>query len=91
MQDEEFEWDDDKAGVNLTKHSIPFELARKVFSDPAHQERLDDDPGEERWIALGCAEGRVLVVTFTERENRTRIISARKANKNEQRRYFAGL
>ena len=91
MTDDEFEWDDDKARINLDKHQISFDLARKVFDDPARNERLDDDQAEERWIAIGLAEGRVLFIVFTERDGRTRIISARKANRNEQARYLAGL
>jgi uncharacterized protein len=91
MRDHSFEWDDDKARINLEKHEISIDLARHVFDDPAREERLDDDPVEERWIAIGMADGRVLFVVFTERDGRMRIISARKANKNEQARYFSGL
>ena len=90
MKDDKFEWDDDKARINLDKHEISFDLASKVFDDPAREERLDDDTDEERWIAIGLAEGRVLFIVFTERNGRTRIISARKANRNEQASYFAG-
>ncbi len=91
MRDQWFEWDDDKAWINLEKHDVSFELARCVFDDPNLDERLDDDPDEERWAATGMAKDQVLVVIYVERAGRTRIISARRASKHEQARYFAGL
>jgi uncharacterized DUF497 family protein len=91
MEGDEFEWDDEKARTNLIKHDVSFELARLVFDDLDRQERMDEDPDEERWVVMGLVGGHVLVVAYTERKVRRRIISARKANRNEQRRYFARL
>jgi uncharacterized DUF497 family protein len=86
----DFEWDPAKANTNLLKHGVDFEVASRVFQDPAAIIEPDDsDPGEERWRAIGLAGGEVLFVVFTERnEHVTRIVSARKANKREERAYF---
>jgi len=88
MQD--FEWDQAKARTNLAKHGVDFEVAKNVFLDPAAITEPDDgDPVEERWRTIGLASGKVLFVIFTERDgNVIRIISARKANKREQKAYF---
>ena len=70
---------------------MSFELAKTVFYDPFAVERLDDreDYGEERFVLIGKAEGNVvLLVAYTEREGRMRIISARRATQNEQDDYF---
>lgn len=90
MIDEELEWDDNKAASNIEKHGVSFEEARAVFRDPFAIELLDDrmDYGEERYILLGMAHGSVLVVVYTERQSRNRIISARKAEPNEQKFYY---
>jgi uncharacterized DUF497 family protein len=66
-------------------------LAKTVFKDPFAIERLDDreEHGEERFVIIGAAEGRVLLfVAYTDREERIRIISARRATQNEQDDYF---
>jgi uncharacterized DUF497 family protein len=66
-------------------------LAKTVFKDPFAIEFLDDreDYGEERFVIIGMAEGQVLLfVVYTERVERIRIISARRATKNEQDQYF---
>ena len=88
MQDDRFEWDDEKAKSNWRKHRTTFEEARAVFEDPDRIDLLDDDPDEERWLAIGAVGAKCLAVVFTERNNRTRIISARKADKHEQADYF---
>lgn len=90
MIDKEFEWDDDKAASNAEKHGVSFAAARSVFRDPFAIELLDDrmDYGEQRYILFGMAHGSVLVVVHTERQNRNRIISARKAEPNEQKFYY---
>ena len=87
----EFEWDTDKAAENLRKHGGSFEFAAKAFRDPFAVEWIDDreDYGEERTILLGMADGSILVVVYTERENRIRLISARRATKNEQDIYHS--
>ena len=72
----QFEWDDEKAADNLRKHGVSFEFAKKAFVDPMGIERIDDrrDYGEERFILIAMAEGHVLFVAYTERENRFRLI-----------------
>jgi uncharacterized DUF497 family protein len=89
MIDATFEWDDAKATANLAKHGVSFERARLVFRDVAMIEVYDDrrDYAEDRFIATGDAGGVVLVVAFTEREERVRIISARRASRHEQQTY----
>ena len=87
----EFEWHDAKAEANLQAHGVSFDLAKTVFKDPFAIERLDDreEHGEERFVIIGAAEGRVLLfVAYTDREERIRIISARRATQNEQDDYF---
>ena len=86
-----FDWDDAKAAANLQAHGVSFELAKTVFKDPFAIEFLDDreDYGEDRFVIIGMAEGQVLLfVAYTERVERIRIISARRATKNEQDQYF---
>jgi len=89
MQDEEFEWDDDKAALNWRNHGIRFEMAREAFRDVFAVAWVDDRHGdqEERFNVLGVVESRLLHVTYTLRNDRTRIISARKAEPHERRRY----
>ena len=86
----EFEWDQDKAAANLTKHGIDFVEASTIFGDPL--EVTIPDPGhsegEARFLSLGrSATGQLLVVAYTEREGRIRIIHARVAEPNERRAY----
>jgi uncharacterized protein len=89
MRDDEFEWDDAKAAANLRKHAVGFAMARAVFRDPFAVERLDDrhQYGEERFVIIGVADGRLLTVAYTVRGDRLRIISARGAEPDEQRQY----
>ena len=85
----EFEWDEQKAGVNLQKHHIDFRDAVLVFFD---SNRLDDEDystSEERYRTIGLVRGRVLFVVYTWREERIRIISARKATQHERQKYYA--
>jgi hypothetical protein len=90
MLDEEFEWDDDKAASNFAKHGVSFDEARAVFRDPFAIELLDDreDYGEDRFILIGVSMSEILVVVHTERNERNRLISARRAEPNEQRFYY---
>ncbi|HEY5177920.1 MAG TPA: BrnT family toxin [Terriglobales bacterium] len=86
-----FEWHAAKAEANLEAHGVSFDLATTVFKDPFAVERLDDrqDYGEQRFVIIGMAEGRVvLFVAYTGREERIRIISARRATQYEQDDYF---
>lgn len=80
-----YEWDSAKAVSNLRKHGISFPYATRVFLDPHRQERLDtrEEYGEERWIVLGRVDEFVLVVVYTLRGSNTRLISARKADRND--------
>jgi len=84
-----FEWDDRKAAQNIAKHGVPFEYAVRVFLDPHRLDSEDTrrDYGEERWLTLGRIDDRLFVVAFTPRGNTIRLISARKANEREQRKY----
>jgi uncharacterized protein len=86
----EFEWDNVKARDNLLKHGVSFEFAAKAFRDPFGIEWIDEreDYGEVRTVLLGMADGTILVVVYTERETRIRLISARRATKNEQDTYY---
>ena len=88
MRDDEFEWDDAKAASNYRKHNVTFEQARTAFDDPDCVDRDDPDPDEQRIIRLCRLGQRILVIVWTQRGNRVRIISARPANANEQRAYF---
>jgi uncharacterized DUF497 family protein len=88
----QFEWDPRKAASNLTKHGVPFSRAIKVFEDPARQEQLDtsNEFSEERWLTLGRADNGILHVVSTQWQESIRLISARKATRNEQRIYWDG-
>ena len=86
-------WDPNKDRINRQKHGIGFEPALRVFSDPfamSEQDRIED--GEERWRTIGLIEGvLVVLVAHTFREDpdgvTIRIISARRATRQERRRY----
>ena len=88
-----FEWDSTKAASNLRKHGVSFPTATRVFSDPyalMEQDRIEN--GEERWQTIGVVDGIVmLLVAHTVREQDDieviRIISARRADRKERRRY----
>jgi uncharacterized protein len=91
MQDREFEWDSLKAAANRLRHGIAFEHAVRAVIDPRALETIDDreDYGEERINLIGMGEvGVILHVTYTERGQRIRIISARRANKHEREEYY---
>ena len=90
MIDEKFEWDDEKAAANFAKHGITFNEAVLGFSDAFAIERVDDrrNYGEERMNLLAMCQGSVIRVTYSERGNRVRIISAREAEKHEQDDYY---
>ena len=86
----EFEWDEKKNSENIRKHGLDFTDARQVFQNPVFV-KLDDreDYGEDRWIGIGMMpNGIVVVFAFTEKDEETiRMISMRKATKNERTRY----
>ena len=85
-----FEWDASKAAENLRKHGVSFDEAITVFGDPLNLLMPDPDHsvGEKRYLLLGTSHRqRLLVVAFAERPPRTRLISARRANSRERRKY----
>ena len=86
----DFEWDDLKAAENVRRHGVRFGQAALAFRDPFAVEWIDQREayGEERMILLGMSGSQVLNVVYTGRGERIRIISARRANKNEQDLYY---
>ncbi|MEO8130222.1 MAG: BrnT family toxin [Bryobacteraceae bacterium] len=89
----EYEWDKKKALQNITKHGVEFADALAVLEDlnalSLTEESVD---GEERSVTIGTdVLGRILVVVYTWRENRLRLISARQATPNERCQYIEGL
>ena len=83
-----FEWDENKELLNIAKHRLDFRTAARVFLDPFLLEFEDDrNYNETRWNVIGMVDGRVLFVTYTERNERIRIISARGAEAHERRKY----
>ena len=85
------EWDPDKAASNLKKHGVDFADAATVLSDDLAVTILDDLSDEERYVTIGSdALGRVLVVVYTWRGDRVRLISARTATRRERRQYAGG-
>jgi uncharacterized protein len=89
----EFEIDPAKAEQNLKKHEVSFEEAASVFGDPMAYTFPDPDHsiGEERWLMFGTSQmGRLLVVIYTHRRRKYRIISARLATKRERKIYEEG-
>lgn len=85
-----FTWDERKAASNLRQHGVAFEIALMAFRDPFAVEQIDDreDYGEERINMLGMCDGVILFVTYTERGEEIRLISARRAERHERDRYF---
>jgi uncharacterized protein len=88
-------WDPVKAGANRKKHKVTFEQARDAFKDINALDEIDDKEnyGEDRYNLTGMVDGRLLVVTYTQlMDDRSgdeiiRIISARKAERREAKRY----
>lgn len=97
MPETRFTWDEDKNRANQRKHGVRFEDAAQVFADPLHVMRQDRvEGGEHRWQTIGQAYGITLLLvahTITEEDSNgqlielIRIISARKADRAERRRY----
>jgi uncharacterized DUF497 family protein len=90
--DIQFEWDSAKAQSNLRKNQISFEDAVRVFLDPDRLEAFDvrQADGEDRWITIGLVEPALLVVVYTVRGEEgevIRLISARRADKDERAQY----
>jgi uncharacterized protein len=88
-----FEWDPVKAEANARKHDVTFDEASTVFGDPLNLLMPDPDHSldEERYLLLGMSNRRkLLIVAFAERPPRTRLISARRATREERRQYEEG-
>jgi len=89
----EFEWNPDKAELNRQKHGISFEEAATVFGDSLSVTFPDPDHsvGESRYVIIGISRfGQLLIVSHTDRRAKVRIISARKATRQERRFYEEG-
>ena len=91
--DDLFEWDSDKNRANISKHGISFQQAIGVFKDEDRLEFFDElhsDEKEQRYITLGMLRDKMVIalVVSTDRQSRTRIISARFASKKEEKVYY---
>jgi uncharacterized DUF497 family protein len=89
----DFEWDDAKAEANEGKHGVSFTEAMTVFADLLSLTGFDPDHSqdEDRYITMGLSvAGRLLLVSHTDRREKVRIISARKASRRERRDYEDG-
>lgn len=89
LGDLKFVWDSEKAEKNWQKHKVRFEIAVRVFLDENNFDDYDESHSddEDRFKIIGKVD-KVLVVIYTERSERTRIISARYATKKEEANYF---
>lgn len=87
-----FEWDENKEKINKAKHKISFETAKLVFDDEYRIEKYDfkNSISEDRYITIGEIHGQLLLVfvSYTERGDAVRIISARRATKTERSEYY---
>ncbi|MGI8403097.1 MAG: BrnT family toxin [Gemmatimonadaceae bacterium] len=89
----EFDWHEAKNRINIRRHGVDFADAIRIFESPTF-ERWDDrrDYGEDRWLAVGLVDGIELTVIYTDvhtdRGQVRRIISARRATKNERQAYY---
>lgn len=85
----EFEWDDAKSEICFRERGFDFAYVARVFLDPQRVVEPDKrlDYGEPRYRVFGRVDGRVFAAVYTPRGGRCRLISARKANSREVRRY----
>lgn len=81
-----FEWDEDKAAKNLRKHKVAFAAVEDFEWDVAVY-RIDHEDGEERLVATSFIGNKLHVLVYVERGDRIRVISLRRAEKKEVRRY----
>ncbi len=87
-----FSWDKEKRKENIKKHGLDFADAGIVFSGVTIT--LEDDRnfyGEQRFVTIGMLQSIIVVIVHTEDNNDIRVISMRKATKNEQKLYFKGF
>ncbi len=86
---DDVDWDNANAEAHFTKHGVPFDYAARVFLDPDRADldvsRAED--GEERRKAVGMIESKLYAIVYAPRDGAARIISARRANTQESRRY----
>jgi uncharacterized DUF497 family protein len=90
MQAMSFEWDETKAAANLSKHGVSFDEAKTVFDDPLYIDFYNPDHSadEHRYIIIGeSQQGRLLMVSYTERADAIRIISSRELTPAERKEY----
>lgn len=90
----EFEWNQNKAKLNLEKHGVSFQEASTVFNDPLSVTFSDPDHsiGENRYIIIGRSQfGQLLIVAHTDRGEEVRVISARKITQQERKFYEEGI
>ena len=88
----ELEWDDRKNRLNIAKHGIDFADAWRIFAKSMLiRQDTRKEYRETRWIALGDLKGIIVVLVFTIRGEKTRIISIRKGNKHERQIYRAEI
>jgi hypothetical protein len=88
-----FEWDENKADKNLLKHQVSFDEAKTVFDDPLYIDFYDPDHSvdEDRYLIVGQSnQERILIVSYTERANSIRLISARELTRQERKVYEEG-
>jgi len=87
---DEFEWSPAKADANFMKHGVSFTAAARVFEDAQRVEWADvrEDYGEDRFVTVGAVNAGVLSVVYTVRDAVIRIISARRASKEEEKEYY---
>jgi len=89
----QFEWDEIKAEANLKKHDVSFKEAETIWDDYFYIDLFDEKHSieENRFLIVGESEGkRLLIVSYTERENRVRVISARELTPKERKDYEQG-
>ncbi|MCM3902293.1 MAG: BrnT family toxin [Pyrinomonadaceae bacterium] len=89
----EFEWDEEKAAANYEKHKVSFADAATVFIDPLYVDFYDPDHSSEehRYLIIGTSqEGQLLLVSYTERNDVIRLISARETTSAERKAYEEG-
>jgi uncharacterized DUF497 family protein len=88
--DDVFQWDAAKAAANWGAHGVSFYDAINAFRDPFAVERFDEreNYGKERINLIGMSAGVILIVAYTERGERIRIITARRAERHEQDDYY---
>ena len=85
-----FTWDENKNKANIKKHGIPFKTAIRVFDDINRVERYDEyhSDEEDRYQVIGMVGNVITVIVTYHSDDETRIISARRANRNERRIYY---